>query len=74
MTTTTTKTRTMPSPIGPLVLEADDRGLVAVRLPVERHPRPVRGVPDPEHPVLVQAADELERYFAGEPVRFSADE
>ncbi len=58
----------LPSPVGDLTLVASDRGLVAVLWP-DDDPRRVRlgeqgGGRD--HPVLREAAAQLEGYFAGE--------
>lgn len=65
-----TKKCTIPSPLGDLVLAATDDGLVQVHLPVERHPRPIIGDPDPGHPVLGRAIEQFAAYFAGELVAF----
>jgi len=58
-------TTTIDSPLGRLRLVADGDHLVGIALPSERHPLPVTGVPDPGHPVLVEAAAQLADYFAG---------
>ena len=49
---------TVDSPIGPLVLVADDWGLRQVLFPVDDQPAPVPGGPltvDPDHGVLAAA-------------------
>lgn len=58
----TLHTSTFVSPVGPLVLVADDRALLAVDLP-GAPPRP--GPESPGHPVLARAAAQLAGYFAG---------
>lgn len=58
----------LPSPVGDLTLVASDRGLVAVLWP-DDDPRRVRlGAQGDgsDHPVLREAAAQLEGYFAGE--------
>jgi len=63
----------MISPVGPLKLVAGDRGLAAV-LWENDDPRRVRlgaMAEGPDHPVLVQAGQELEAYFAGRRRTFS---
>lgn len=53
----------MESPLGMLTLVANKRALTAVHLPGQE-PVPGTGFPAPaDHPVLVLAADELNRYF-----------
>lgn len=61
------------SPVGRLKLVASDRGLVAVLWPDDRAGRVPLGamVEDAGHPVLVQAARELDAYFAGRRTAFS---
>ncbi|MBK6764089.1 MAG: methylated-DNA--[protein]-cysteine S-methyltransferase [Micrococcales bacterium] len=52
------------SPIGTLTLVANDAGLRAVWWPDD--PRAtLTGEDDPDHPVLRQAVEELDEYFAG---------
>jgi methylated-DNA-[protein]-cysteine S-methyltransferase len=66
-------TTTLPSPVGTLSLVATDRGLAAI-LWEKDDPARVRLGPledAPEHPVLVQAARELDEYFAGTRTAFS---
>ncbi|HEX7673945.1 MAG TPA: methylated-DNA--[protein]-cysteine S-methyltransferase [Bdellovibrio sp.] len=63
----------MKSPVGRLKLISDDHALVAVlwendppmRVPLDE------AAHDKNHPVLVQAEDELNEYFAGTRTRFS---
>jgi methylated-DNA-[protein]-cysteine S-methyltransferase len=57
-----TSLRTMPSPLGELVLVADATALTAVHLPGPHVPS---GTSDIDHPVLAQAVAELTAYFAG---------
>ena len=60
---------TVDSPIGTITLIADDEALVEVRFPKEGW-RVDGAVPDPDHPVLRQAAQELTEYFDGERTDF----
>jgi methylated-DNA-[protein]-cysteine S-methyltransferase len=53
------------TPIGPLALVAGPHGLREVRFPNGRPIGPADGPAQPDHPVLAQAATELEEYFAG---------
>lgn len=53
---------TCPSPLGDLLLQAADGVLVKVLFPPYALPDEP---PDPDDPVLRQAADELAEYFAG---------
>lgn len=63
---------TLPSPVGPLTLVADDAGLVAVLWPDD----PPARVPlaatrdDPGHAVITAAAAQLRAFFAGSLTRF----
>ena len=61
------------SPVGALTLVAGARGLVAVLWPDDRPGRVPLGAmaQDGAHPVLVQAARELDDYFAGRRTTFS---
>ena len=64
----------VPSPLGPLLLAADEEGLVHMLFErEERHidTRGSDGLARPEHPVLREAADQLAAYFAGSLTRFS---
>lgn len=61
------------SPLGPLLLSASAQGLCGVWFWDQKHlPAWVDpSLPDsPDHPVLRQAAQQLQAYFAGEPVDF----
>jgi methylated-DNA-[protein]-cysteine S-methyltransferase len=63
--------RTLPSPLGPLRLVADDLALVGIYFP-EHRPAPAHAGDDvARHPVLDLAARELDEYFAGRRRRFS---
>ena len=53
------------TPIGPLTLVAGPDGLREVRFPNGRALSDADGPARPEHPVLAQAAAELDEYFAG---------
>lgn len=55
------------SPVGKLKLVATDDGLVAILWDNDRPHRVPPNVADaPSHPILVEAARQLEQYFAGE--------
>jgi methylated-DNA-[protein]-cysteine S-methyltransferase len=61
---------TIDSPIGPLTPIASDDGLRGIRFANDRA-RPVTDGPaDPDHPVLSEAARQLDEYFAGERQQF----
>lgn len=56
---------TIPSPIGPITLRTDERHLIGLDID--------SGVPDKSpttHPILHQAATELDEYFAGQRSKF----
>ena len=62
----TTLFRTVASPVGPLLIAADDHGLRAIEFPDNRHP--VRRDPDwhdGDSAVLQRAEAQLAEYFAG---------
>ena len=66
-------TATIPSPVGTLTLIASDHGLRAALTAGERDGRvPLSGPlhEDPEHPVIAEAARQLDEYFAGERTTF----
>jgi methylated-DNA-[protein]-cysteine S-methyltransferase len=66
-TTATTCFTTVPSPIGDLLLTADDRGLTGLFM--TPHPSRIddEGVRRDDHdPVLAEARRQLEQYFSGE--------
>lgn len=69
-TTTPTLARAVvDSPVGPLTLLSSDAGLRAVLWPDERTgrvPLPGAVADDPTHPVLAEAARQLEEWFAGD--------
>lgn len=59
----------VPSPVGPLVLAANNDGLALIEFASPRHPAP-RGsdwqtVEPDAHPVLRRARQQLDEYFAG---------
>ncbi len=60
-------TTTIPSPVGELTLVASNTGLCAVLWPSDngRVDFDAELRPDPEHPVLTQAAAQLGEYFEG---------
>ena len=63
----------MATPVGELMLVAQDEGLVAVLWEKEREGRVRLGalVPAPAHPILACAKAELKKYFAGQLKVFS---
>ena len=71
MTTTTTITTSLDSPIGPLFLAADEEGLTLIEFDRPRHPA-ARGSSwrGGAHPVLDRARDQLSEYFRGERTAF----
>lgn len=69
-TTTDLVARLMPSPIGPLRLVARGDALVAIDFPNHDGGLAARTIRTP-HPVLDQARDELDAYFAGARTTFS---
>lgn len=64
---TTLVTTTMPSPVGPLVIFADDSGLRAVLWPGEGFDSfgLDEAHEDDTHPVLLETRRQLDEYFAG---------
>jgi methylated-DNA-[protein]-cysteine S-methyltransferase len=68
----TTVHTTIDSPIGPLLLIADADALTGVYLDSGSGAQPPRalGTEQPEHPVLVETAGQLDEYFAGQRVTF----
>ena len=63
----TTHWTTTPSPVGELLLVADDEGLTAISFAPHD---PVVGERDDDHPVLRSAAQQLDEYFAGDRKEF----
>ncbi|MCG3172211.1 MAG: Methylated-DNA--protein-cysteine methyltransferase [Myxococcota bacterium] len=61
---------TLPSPLGLLTLEASTHGLSKVLFPNEKASTSTRFVHAEEHPILQQAARELNAWFRGELQRF----
>jgi methylated-DNA-[protein]-cysteine S-methyltransferase len=54
------------SPVGPLLVAADDVGLRAIEFHASRHPRPRdAGWRDGDHPLIDLARRQLDEYFAG---------
>ncbi|HWE67649.1 MAG TPA: methylated-DNA--[protein]-cysteine S-methyltransferase [Acidimicrobiales bacterium] len=68
MTTPTTYTMPLESPVGRLVLESDGDVLIGIWLPTERKGALSQG--DDAPPVLKDTATQLEEYFAGERTEF----
>jgi len=72
-TNATLHSTTHATPVGELTLVASDQGLRAILWPklsparAGIHPRPQR---NPEHPILVQTAAQLDEYFAGSRTSF----
>ncbi|MDQ2931497.1 MAG: methylated-DNA--[protein]-cysteine S-methyltransferase [Gemmatimonadota bacterium] len=67
--------KTIDSPVGPLILVASERGLAAVQWPTA-NPRcaPLDNVVEAAgNPVLEEAARQLTQYFAGERTHFSIE-
>lgn len=64
--------KTIPSPVGELKLVASERGLAAILWENDAPGRVPLGAmtEDADHPVLVEAARQLDRYFAGELTSF----
>jgi len=58
--------RTLPSPVGPLLVAASDAGLHALEFPQNRHPVRRWSTWEPgDHAVLRETQSQLEAYFAG---------
>ncbi|MCL3862891.1 methylated-DNA--[protein]-cysteine S-methyltransferase [Actinotalea sp. K2] len=64
----TTRHVVVGSPVGELTLVATDEALTGVYMTAHRRMPALAtlGAPEPTHPCLVQAAEELEEYFAGQ--------
>ncbi len=72
---TTLERHTIPSPLGPLLLAASDQGLAGVWFDDQQH-RPLDATvaawrANPQHPLLQQAAQQLDAFFHGQHSRFS---
>ncbi len=70
MTTSTTFTMPLDSPVGRLVLESDGDVLIGIWLPTESRGPRSRGQGQDAPPVLKDTATQLEEYFAGERTEF----
>ena len=65
------KTR-IDSPVGPIIVAATDEGLAGLWFDDQKHQPPWQGWPDRDaDPTLLQAAAELQQYFAGERTAFT---
>ena len=66
------RSKTIPSPVGPLTLVASDAGLTAILWENDRPGRVRIGAmaDAPDHPVLVEAARQIAEYFAGKRTAF----
>lgn len=58
--------KVVQSPVGKLELVAGDRGLSEINWESKCSSAPDDGTEDPRHPVLVEAARQLDQYFAGQ--------
>lgn len=65
---------TIPSPLGPVILAANTRGLCGLFFDDQRHLPDMAGwqAAPADHPLLKQAARAMAAYFAGQPVDFAA--
>ena len=65
---------TIGSPLGPMLLAASTAGLAGVWFTDQRHLPPAELIrswrPEPVHPVLIAAADQLATYFLGKSTHF----
>ncbi|KRG68194.1 methylated-DNA--[protein]-cysteine S-methyltransferase [Pseudoxanthomonas dokdonensis] len=63
--------QTIPSPVGDLLIAADDHGLRLIEFPDPRHPmaKPEQWQSG-EHPLLVETRRQLDEYFSGQRERF----
>lgn len=65
---------TIRSPLGPMLLAASPAGLAGVWFTDQRHLPPAELIrswrPEPTHPVLIAAADQLAAYFHGKSTHF----
>ena len=61
-----------PSPLGTMVLAATDLGLAGVWFDGQRHQPAMNDWPAaPQHPVLLQTAEQLQQYFNGQRTAFN---
>lgn len=60
----------LDSPLGTLLLFADDLALVAVQLPNQKHARTFEAEAYNSHPILQRTQQQLSAYFAGERQHF----
>lgn len=65
---------TIASPLGPMLLAASPAGLAGVWFTDQRHLPPAELIrswrPEPTHPLLIAAADQLAAYFLGKSTHF----
>jgi methylated-DNA-[protein]-cysteine S-methyltransferase len=64
--TTTTRTRTIDSPIGPLTLAGDDHALTHLLMHEQTHPPKGQDAWEGDDSVFPEVVDQLNAYFAGE--------
>jgi methylated-DNA-[protein]-cysteine S-methyltransferase len=62
---------TFDTPLGPVRLLADDRGLAGIVLPGSAKGGPAGRPAPPDHPLLAEAARQIRAYLAGERTVFS---
>lgn len=67
---TTTRFRTIDSPIGPLTLAGDDRALTHLLMHEQSHPPKRRETWDRDDAIFPEVVDQLDAYFAGELTEF----
>jgi methylated-DNA-[protein]-cysteine S-methyltransferase len=67
---TTTRTRTVDSPIGPLTLAGDDDALTHLIMHNQTHPPKGQDLWEGDDSVFPEVVDQLEAYFAGELTEF----
>ena len=64
-------TTTVPSPLGDIILAASPRGLIGIWFHNQRYLPDMAGwLPASDHPLLLQAGEQLNVYFAGKRQRF----
>ena len=70
-TPSTVSCQTVPSPLGDIILAASDTGLLGLWFHNQRYLPDMQGwVQAPQHPLLLQARQQLDDYFAGKRQRF----